>query len=294
MMSKEIKFRTKFLQSIEGQDITKVEKAFREFIQLNQSSAQDYLWRLTYETDENACKTLDELGMADLSVDRIKLRNELRYQYGSNLLKKPSTDSFSEMEKKSDTITAFVVWKHCKRKAGVMGPGEIQRALYLLSAEEEKQYFGGIRTLGFNVSEADYLKQFHTEIGEMFQYVWNEGSQPFGNQLGEALKEFTLDKSPEEPAEQDKTQTASEKTAAKQVTAEPKPQKQEEESSSRFFYYFSGEDVLTNREAFENFTDKGDKDSIKRLRELGYDLNEVFGKEQEIREFIDALRKLEG
>ena len=52
--------------------------------------------------------------------------------------------------------------------------------------------------------------------------------------------------------------------------------------------------MLTNREAFENFTDKGEKDSIKRLRELGYDLNEVFGKETEIGEFIEALRRLEG
>lgn len=302
-MSKEIKFRTKFLELVKGQDIEALEAAVCKFIQMDPDSALDYLWRMTYESDEDISKTMNELGLADVSVDRIKLRNELRHQYGSSIMQKPSEEYFAEMEKRSDTITAFVVWKRCEMNLMEKGAEGIDRTLFLLSSSQENLHFGGLRAIGFSFEEAVYLKKYHEEIGALLKAIYTEMFQSLGNQMEAALRDvWNPDESSEETDMKYNIPNAEQKTEEpgpqKQSVKEPEDQEtgetQEEESSSHFFYCFSGEDVLTNREAFENFVEKGDKDSIHRLIELGYDLNEVFGKEQEIKGFIEALRKLEG
>lgn len=295
-MSREIKFRTKFLELVKGQDIEALEAAVCKFIQMDPDSALDYLWRMTYESDEDISKTMNELGLADVSVDRIKLRNELRHQYGSSIMQKPSEEYFAEMEKRSDTITAFVVWKRCERKLMVTGPAEINRMLFLVSASLENYYFGGLREIGFTTEESGYLKQFHEEIGNLLESMWTEASQPFGNQLGEALNaEWTLNESSEEtstkynlPSALDETeQTAEDPEPQKETTEDPEPQKQG-------YIPVTPEEVLRNREVFESFATTLDITSLESLGSLGYDLNEILMKRHGIKDFLNAAKELEG
>ena len=197
----------------------------------------------------------------------------------------------------------------------VFDTGNIQKLNFLLNNYKEKNYFGGIRMLGFDFVQAEYLKSFYEEIRELFNALYKMNSENiFGDHLGEVLGRVlsnTKLQLPEEP----ESATEEEQPALKEpesATKEEQPALKEPESSTeekqsaieepKEIESFSedeeehpgvnAENVLYDRELFKRFV-AGNLESLIEIKNLGYDLNEVVEKNQEIAAFLKAAENLD-
>ena len=180
----EITFRNKFADLLTDDNRVAIVAAVRKFCG---NDVTDYaildLWNLT--CGRQFSETLEWLDLSEELVGNrstlLSLRNELRYQYElrhPGFLKLDVPDSclkaFEALEKRSDAIVANIVYGYCIYHV-FLDVDTVQRSLALLSSNEERCYFGGIRNLSTHLSyvEAVYIKKFHMEINDLLKALYD-------------------------------------------------------------------------------------------------------------------------
>ena len=315
MKKNTIQFRASFKKVIKEADIQAIEAAFHKFLDMSQQEALDLLWKLTYQDAEQFDSTIKVLG---LTRDMIQpenastLRNELRHHYGDNLMSQVSEgcqEAFSALVRQSDAITAYIVYVQCNVTMSVFDTGSIQKLNFLLNNYKEKNYFGGIRMLGFDFAQAEYLKSFYEEIRELFNALYKMNSENiFGDHLGEVLGRVlsnTKLQLPEEPEstteeehpvlEEPESTTGEEQSALEEpeeIESFSEDEDEEEEEEEEEHPGVNAGNVLYDSELFKRFV-AGDLESLIEIKNLGYDLNEVVEKNQEIAAFLKAAENLD-
>lgn len=306
-------FRNKFEKLLTAENKEPIVAAFNTFCSMNPAAALDYLWHLTYDIAKIP-EILDQLGlnMGIISPENVlPFRNELRVQYlnshpgflNTEVIGEAKAQAFMELLDKTDSITANVVFQHCRSQLQ-RSSEEIERILFLLKDVKDSNGFGGIRSLYFNAKEASYLKAFRPEIYNLFNAMYEyeqesfAASKPFAK-LGELIEEagFTVPEVPEEPAkEEEDTEECyfDAKAEIKEVLAEVQNDGREvvEQESAIYFWPITPEAIIFNEVVFTAFIEKGDRDTLSQIKKLGYDLNEVMAKEELIKNFLEATKAL--
>lgn len=259
-----IRFRTKFEKLVTDANRPILVSVFEKFCRYNPftTNALEILWQLTYNDDvaiSTLCNTLG-LSLDIISSENIsKFRDELRYQYecqhGSYLLKNiPScyATEFDNLVKHSDLICADVITKKClEYHEESINPS---RALYLLESDMENNYFGGLRELGFDQDESQFLKQYHKEIFDLYTAIYNMYD----------IEGCTLD------------DEICNNYAEKAAQSSFKP--------------LTSVEILNNRDIFASFVK--DFNVLVDIGKLGFDLNEVIAKKEAIVQLLNADKAL--
>lgn len=179
MSNNQFEFRSKFKKILNDSNEAIITAAFESFMLKSDAEARNLLWDLTYgkESVENASKELGITNCEILGDKVILLRNELRTQFEKNNpnFLKPDVppiayDAYESLVKQADndTILANVVYYKCYRV--VFESSYIRnRVLFLLNSEDDKNNFGGLRQMGFNYYESEYLKPFHLHIRALLE-----------------------------------------------------------------------------------------------------------------------------
>jgi len=253
-----INFRTKFAKLITNADqYYKYLDAFTTFVDLFPSKALKILWRMTYE---NSSEVLSAIDLYDVPPEmNIILRNELRYQYEQHHpnafdVEIPANckEAFAALEKNADSITAKIVYKHCCMHTFV-GRKELERILFLLNHYDENFCFGGIRSISFNSVESTYLLPHYKLIHDLFK-------ANLEYQDGERLKKIQAIRS-------ENSVPATIPTSYKEL---------------------SPANILADDVDFTFFAIENNKNALSHIKGLGYDLNKVMAKKEEIATFLKA------
>lgn len=313
-------FRTKFLKVVSEEEMDKVKSLFRRFCSLEPKVAMSLLWQLTYAPD--APITRAEFECQDVDIEFISsdsmgvYKGELAHQYRKKFpdfmpmsdIPDETRKAFDSLAGASDFVTAYMV---CKRILKKTPNPESSRNYFLLSAEKESYYYGGIRNLGFSSAEAGYLKAYHEHIANMFKAIWdyqvatvqeeiqsaeattstmNKTEQPAISAVNETEELVAPAMSVHEqsdvfaPAEAEQSETQTSKVE-EQANVTKKP-----ENVSRFTLV-TPSSVLENQELFTPFV-KGDLSILFKISQKGFDLNEVMARHDKIRKFIEAAMSL--
>lgn len=193
----QINFRTKFKNSF-ALHLDLLARIFQSLLTEDATFIVNLLWKMTYDAKNIIYDKNYTSLMASFPVDTVQqmllIRNELRYQYSivsPSFLDVPENgsikNSISELSKICDEIVAFIVYKHCKEFSSYTRE-EIERCIYLLKDPNENYFFGGIRTLSFSPTEADYLKPYASIIGNILKSIYNE----FQEEQASKNKEISL------------------------------------------------------------------------------------------------------
>jgi len=211
IMNTSFYFRTKFKKLLNDKNRLAIENAFLKFCNLCSKDAIQTLWRLTYSRSK-ALIELSKLGLDSELIPFEKIlifRNELRYQYEEvvqcDFLRYFEKDderiyeAFLSLENRTDRIVASIVCAFCIEMLN--DPNfDIERTLGLLSQTKENYYFGGVRSMNFNMEEAEYLKNYHLEIHNTLKtlktVLCEEVEIPLNSsekEMSSGFKELTLD-----------------------------------------------------------------------------------------------------
>lgn len=262
-------FRTKFKNLLNENNCSAIINAFNQFCSLDSKSAINMLWGLTY-SQNRAFEELNKLGLDFKFIPAEKVlvfRNELRYQYERNVqsyflqsYQKENDEKISKtflaLTNRTDAIVASVVYNLCNT---VIFNTDVERILFLLKSEKESYYFGGIRVIGFDIAEAEYLKPFHLEIHNLLKAINEYIPFYIGEKEGVVV---------EEKGESNK-----------EITTE----------TPKLFKSLTPEEILINRDVFKAYVSKNDMNILVVIANLGYDLNEVMAKTEKIQNFLLAV-----
>lgn len=275
-------FRTKFKKLISAENYIYVNRAFEEFCNLSSCEARERLWRLTYSS-QSAVAEIAKLNLT-LSiippVNFMAFRNELRFQYEEiyPYLLKPSMDAkiepaYSTLVAKTDKVVASNIFDHCH---AIMQTGEdIGRILFLLKSEKDTNYFGGIRSLNFNMDEAEYLKPYHIEIHNLLA----------------SMKDFFEN---DVPFHMEKEEDDENEEVEAQISEEECNESHEEKPNEilKKFKLITPEELLIHRDVFYSYVNGSDMNILLEIGHLGFDLNEVIEKKAKIQSFLYAAEDL--
>ena len=307
-----INFRTKFTKIFQEYPdciMQKVTGFFRDFIaDPSNSNCHEFLWLMTYDPS----KALESVGLVfdspstpnsplnasatnDIAIsekDVMLLRNELRYQrmlIHKDFLKITVLDScqkeYQTLEKAAGQIISIKVYNNCLEYCHYMNEESISRLLYLLSSKDEKNYFGGIRSLRFGKKAANILKPYVKEILNLYEALWEqEKTIRFSTPNVEDIERwFESDFDEMFSPNNEETGEVTEKTslAANEDMACPSTEEVHVKE-------ISPQNIIDDNQIFKNFI-KACHD----LQKAGYDCTMVLGKIDAISEFFEAFKKLE-
>ena len=297
-----INFRTKFSKYIQcDAEHTVFVSAFEKFINLDTETAIDILWQLTYNPYSEALWTIKLDPVTIPSEMTVPLRNELRYQYSqhhSNFLTaevlEELKDAYSLFSSNTDPITAYVVYMHCNYIL-YLDELSVKRILFLLSNDKENLYFGGIRSLDFNVEEAEYLKPYnahiHTLLNAMYELRKSQGAYTSGTPSFQNLDTMIKKTGNDLPFTFGEEQPKSmEQCLAEEISTEEPVQEQIQ--NTVIFNEITAETVLEHKNVFFAFAITRDMSCLVQLINLGFDLNQVVAKETQIINFLEAVEAL--
>lgn len=282
-------FRTKFKKLLKEENEPCIIKAFENFCKLESKDALEVLWRMTYSS-EAAWIEIYNIGLDQecISVENIlSFRNELRYQYeqlvqteftsfGKNHLDKKIQEAYKRLENRTDSIVASVIYDYCHETLD-MPLSEISRILFLLNSDKENNYFGGIRSMKFNEVESDYLKAYHIEIHNLLSAI-----NTYSNEEDVELPFYMEGEEEEEAVVEEVIHN----------TNELLNEKSEENHECYEYKALTPEEILLHKQPFESFVNENDFNLLVVIGQLGFDLNEVMIKREEILNFINAANTL--
>ncbi len=297
------KFRTKFQKNfVNVGNIESIKETFERFYKLSEEEALQILWRMTYSEAE-ALTVLGELNLSHvIPVEKVQLlRNELRYQYQNvypdfmricdfsdvmnpEMIAQAQEDLF-ELGGKSDRIIASVILKKCKELIKEQGACSffMDKTLYLLKNEEEKNFFGGIRCLKFDPIEADFLKPFHMYIFKLLSIMYDnmrDDILPGGENCDTDDLPFIGGES------------CVDESAKREVYAAERVKLEETEAELKAKTPLTAEAIIANKEIFTYFIMSNDWNRLIPIAEAGYDLNEVMEKRGKIKNLLEAANAL--
>lgn len=302
-----INFRTKFSKHIQCDEEHAVfVSAFEKFINLDAETATNMLWRLTYNPYSEALWTINLDPETISSEMTAALRNELRYQYTQHYsdflaaeVPEECMDAYTLLTKRTDAIAAYVVYTHCNIFL-YFDEASVTRVLFLLNSDKENQYFGGLRSLNFNMEESEFLKPSHMEIYTLLkamyelrksQGAYTSSSNPFQNldtmiqQTGNDLP-FTFGEEQADTVEKTLVEETQGECLPEEIPAEEPAQ--ELVQNIALFNAITAENVLEHKDVFSAFAITRDMSCLVQLSKLGFDLNQVVAKETAITNFIQA------
>lgn len=205
--SSSVNFRNKFAKMIDTPErLAYWTSAFQEFVsEYSPAEATEILFHLSVKGEhlfEDLCKDPDTLmkGMGTLTVDPKELlpniptaeilaliRNEARFQYEqihkgflNRCMDENTKAAFIQLKNHSDEIIAASVYDCCNEYMYVLNEN-IERVLYLLAHKDEKFFFGGLKTLGFNEEQANYLKPYHNYVHALMMAMYENKKNEFVN-----------------------------------------------------------------------------------------------------------------
>lgn len=306
-------FRTKFRKILTESNQDSIQKAFETFCTLTKMEAIDQLWELTY----NPFIILADFNLTEvISSENTELfRNELRHQYEKlfphflycegEIICKQAMNSFN------DRIVAYILYWRCFYSACYLADDETakNRILYLLKSEDEKLYFGGIRSLSFNKEEAKFLKKFHKEIYFLCKTLYENVPERDQNKDEDSAENSHIEvpttepKEPEEkPAFPATNDTAAKTNPDESSVDEPQDncdefliadiQESEDLQAEPEPKELTPENVLKDIMPFIVYAIGNNANALRILGNYGYDLNQVIAKKDEIKTFIEASNKL--
>ena len=173
MASINIKFpyRTKFEKVLTKDNRQLVNEGFRKFCLLELDTAGKLLWDLDGD-NAAAGAVLKYLGLESIPEEYVSLlKNELRYQYErihgkcfeADRIPEKWKAAYVELVNNTNQIIANAVLWRCQLTLE-MGDYIIDRVLYLLNSDNEKYYFGGLRQMGFDYQNANYLQPYRMYV----------------------------------------------------------------------------------------------------------------------------------
>lgn len=187
----DIKFRNKFVKGMKFSNLARLE-SFKMFFSGILSKYPEFvlglLWSMVYDSEGEVSpqKYLDDLCIfRKFSTEQQKLIcSELRYQYSQlypDFLKVDVSSniaaSYNALCNASDKITAYQVYQKIMQYIDYPEDA-VKRCFFLINSPNEKNYFGGLRDLGFNKKAANYLKSFIKEIAQLFEDITENKSNP--------------------------------------------------------------------------------------------------------------------
>lgn len=278
-------FRTKFRKLLTEENYSVITSTFETFCNLGAARAYSALWNMTYSS-KKGFEELLKLGLSSDSIsekDILSFRNELRFQYQNlnpNFLKRPvpieCQEAFQNLVNITDPIVSNIIYTHCNLSFDYPDQN-FDRILYLLNSENENNYFGGIRSLGFNIEEANYLKPFHVEIHNLLAGIITFYKNNNTAKLDFYVPDTEMKSEEDVPKEEDV------------VTTQPV---EKEEEFYREFKPITPENILIHKETFKTFVEEEDLNLLMVIGTVGFDLNEVMAKKEQIRIFIEAAETL--
>lgn len=293
-----IKFRSKFEKNLTDTDKSNIISVFEKFCGMKANAAYNILWLLTYSEDSISV-ALNTLGLESTCIPAINLRDELRYQYNTlhpgfltidiSSESQEIKEAYECLKKKTDLIVSYVVYQHCRAKVSIY-ESDMSRAIYLLESDDEKNFFGGIRNLGFNYDESTYLKPFHKEICNLFTLLYNDMYQANKNMPFKELQKLIPDDLPSESIavpDKDPVEKCEEISAEPSITQDEKSL--QTDSGIR---HLTAYEILANRDTFTSFAKNKNLDSLDSLLTAGFDTNQLISKRVEISNFLDAVEAL--
>ena len=310
---REFTFRKKFEKYLTDEKRGVIEASFQVFCDLNPGTARFLLWKMPIDAD-SAAKAVEMLGIS-LDVipfeDIMVYRNELRYQYeqlSPDFLQVFLPDSckaaYQEVVNHTDTIVANMVYEKLEPKLH-MEEVYVSKIMELLESDVEKRFCGGLHEAGFSWREVAYLKNYHLQVHALLKALHEDKQKrdiscknmPFAD-LAEKIQEAGKTIPKEVPKKQEeKVSVASYKTeddkteglplADEPETAEECEPSTESEEATAEYQKLTAEAVLKHLVPFACFVG-GDMNSLLKLGNLGFNLNEVDAKKAAIRDLITA------
>lgn len=298
-----ITFRSKFSKKmLNDENKESVAEIFRNFCKLSPVVARPLLWKMSYDSETVIEEKFKDSGLDLTSLENVALfRNELRYQYEKLQpdfvvpcnLPENVQEAFSDLKDKMvDSVNPYMVWNRIQSYLEKCDNDSAERTLYLLGSDKEANFFGGLRSLRFNLKEADFLKPYHEQIANLLKVIvenkWQESSaesQP-KNELLEALEQ------PENLFSSEAEMLEEEKKSQCEVPSTP-PVTMDEKSTASEFKKLTAIAVLENKIAFEDVILGNNLNSLIELGALGFDLNEVMSHGDDIRLLLQAAKQLE-
>lgn len=290
-------FRSKFEKIVTDENRSIITAAFQKFCSFTSDSARDFLWRLSYDTDD-ASIALSELDLTPeiISYEKIScLRNELRYQYEKLVrpnfldveIHEECQEAYTALVNHTDVIVANIVFEHCKSRQ-YTDVEYMSRLLFLLKSDKENNHFGGIRSLHFSLEAAAYLKQFHIQIHDLMKAMYDHYQAQCGpspkNCPFEGLDALVEDAGMDLPFE---FKDPSEKKVSSVIQEEQPVQ------VSSGFKPLTSDEVLAHKDVFASFLEGNDMNMLLGIAQFGFDLNMVMAKKRAIANLLEAIKMKE-
>lgn len=151
---------SKLINTLSTEQINDLEEISRRYKELDPETLFTYLWKLTYDPSY-ALSKLGLVGNEFLQLYK-KVRNYLFEEYGRpDILGNPelyNQELFLALGQ--DKFAYTYISKKIDEAISSYPKTELERISKLLSSEMENNQFGGLRSLGLNLSEAAYFQEF--------------------------------------------------------------------------------------------------------------------------------------
>ena len=302
------KFRNMFKPLLNDENCVDIDSTFYRFCRLAEGNALNALWDLTFRKDVSL--SLEWLGLKPASIPEDKvsvLRNELRHQYKKvhpdfmePKLPESCKEAFKEVEKKTDAITANVVYGRILRRLYLNG--DTDRTIFLLKCEQEKMYCGGLYDIGFFKDEVVYLKPYHEQIRDLFEVMYKqmfgdaEPNRPFAD-LKERLDEAGIEVVPVSWTQAKATPPTSTAYDSKATPEQPNKAQTEvtkdKEEDSMATITITVSTILAHKDDFLGlYANSQSMEWMKKLRDCGFDLNEIAKKWDLLQEMLKSANNL--
>lgn len=192
--SEKFSLRTKFVKQVNDENLLdKMRETFSFILRKREPDALDLLWNLTYNPEQTfellgykfseECSSDFYLRATYLPKEFITpFRNELRFQYikkrdpNFSRLKVPQECVVPLREIQNlemGAVIAAVINSRCVYQTTYATAREIERCLFLLRSPIERNFFGGLRALGFSILEAEYLKPLAKKVAHLLEGYYN-------------------------------------------------------------------------------------------------------------------------
>lgn len=167
---------SKLINTLSAEQINDLEEMARRYKELDPDTLFSYLWKLTYDP-EYALAKIGLVGDEFLQLYK-KVRNYLFEEYGKpDILGDPEKyDKELFLALEQDKFAYTYISKKIDEAIDSYPKTELERISNLLSSEMENNQFGGLRSLGINLSEATYFQKFKTAI-DLICKMFNEKFQ---------------------------------------------------------------------------------------------------------------------
>lgn len=280
---------------------------FERFQQTDSDNALSMLWHLTCKSNY-ASIVFERFGLEFGCVATEQLRNEMRYQYSRihpeflkiEIESEEIQKAFDSLKNKTDLIVSAVVYQHCHSKMS-LSDDEISRIDFLLASDTENYFFGGIRTLGFDIDETTYLKPFHEEIHNLFSSLYEE-KHSVKNFPFEEVQKLLNNTSDVFSAEEQIDLSISDQVKASENILDKQavddlPEENLIQNQNNLigasFRPLTVEEILKNRYDFLCFIRSTNLTYLEYIRKAGFDLNQVIEKRVQISNLFEAIQALE-